>query len=58
MGTATEFTRDEAEERRAAAAGPGVAFTPTSFDTKYRAEGRTIRCYAWARLPRPARIAP
>ena len=49
MGNAAEFARDEDAERRAE---PGVAFGPTSFEIKYRAEGRVIRSYAFQRRPR------
>lgn len=51
MGNAPEFARDQEAERRAE---PGHAFGPTSFEIKYLAEGRTIRRYAFARLPRRA----
>jgi tRNA (guanine-N7-)-methyltransferase len=52
MGSACNFVRDEAEEARALALGPGHAFTPTNFERKYLEEGRTIRRYAFRRLAR------
>lgn len=52
MGSALDFVRDEAEEERALAAGPGHAFTPTNFERKYIEQGRVIRRYAFRRLPR------
>ena len=52
LGSALDFVRDEAEEARALAAGPGHAFTPTNFERKYIEEGRVIRRYAFRRLPR------
>lgn len=52
MGAAVDFVRDEQEEQRLIAAGPGHAFTPTNFERKYIEEGRVIRRYAWRRLRR------
>ncbi|GAB4138705.1 MAG: tRNA (guanosine(46)-N(7))-methyltransferase TrmB [Planctomycetota bacterium] len=52
MGAAAEFARDEREERRAAEAGPGIAFSPTNFERKYAREGRLMRRYAWRRKRR------
>jgi tRNA (guanine-N7-)-methyltransferase len=52
LGSAIDFARDEAEEERALAAGPGHAFTPTNFERKYIEEGRVIRRYAFRRLAR------
>jgi len=52
MGSAADFRRDEDEEARALAAGPGHAFTPTNFERKYVAEGRTIRRFAFRRVGR------
>lgn len=52
MGSAPEFVRDEAEERRVSQLGPGHAFTPTNFERKYVEEGRVIRRYAFRRQPR------
>lgn len=49
MGSAPEFARDEAEERRVQALGPGHAFSPTNFERKYLEAGRTIRRYAFVR---------
>lgn len=50
LGGAAEFTRDEAEEQRVLALGPGHAFTPTNFERKYVEQGRVIRRYAFRRL--------
>lgn len=55
MGSAEDFARDEAEERRRIEAGPGHAFTPTNFERKYIEQGRVIRRYAFRRLPREVR---
>lgn len=55
LGNAADFVRDEAEERRIAALGPGHAFSPTNFERKYIEEGRVIRRYAFRRLPRRQR---
>ncbi len=52
MGSATDFVRDEDEEQRVRALGAGHAFSPTNFERKYIEEGRTIRRYAFRRLPR------
>jgi tRNA (guanine-N7-)-methyltransferase len=52
MGQALDFVRDEAEEARALAAGPGHAFTPTNFERKYIEQGRCFRRYAFRRRPR------
>lgn len=52
MGAAVEFARDEDEEARVRALGPGHAFSPTNFERKYLEEGRVIRRYAFRRLPR------
>ena len=52
LGSAVDFARDEAEEERVLAAGPGFAFTPTNFERKYLEEGRVIRRYAFRRLGR------
>lgn len=52
LGSARDFARDEDEEARVQAAGPGHAFTPTNFERKYQEEGRVIRRYAFRRLPR------
>jgi tRNA (guanine-N7-)-methyltransferase len=54
LGAATEFACDEAECRRCLDAGPGHAFTPTNFERKYLEAGRSIRRYAFRRLPRAA----
>jgi tRNA (guanine-N7-)-methyltransferase len=56
MGAAVQFERDELEEARVRAAGPGHAFSPTNFERKYIEEGRVIRRYAFRRLPR--RVEP
>jgi tRNA (guanine-N7-)-methyltransferase len=52
MGSAVDFVRDEDEEARVLAAGPGHGFSPTNFERKYIEEGRVIRRYAFRRLPR------
>ncbi len=52
MGSAIDFVRDEDEEARVIAAGPGHAFSPTNFERKYIEEGRVIRRYAFRRSPR------
>jgi tRNA (guanine-N7-)-methyltransferase len=52
MGRSRDFERDLAEEERVLAAGPGHAFTPTNFERKYIEQGRTIRRYAFRRLPK------
>lgn len=52
LGNAADFVRDEAEEQRVQALGPGHAFTPTNFERKYIEQGRVIRRYAFRRLPR------
>ena len=52
MGSAPQFVRDEEEEARIAALGPGHAFSPTNFERKYIEEGRIIRRYAFRRLAR------
>ncbi len=52
LGSAADDARDEAEEARVAALGPGHAFTPTNFERKYVEQGRVIRRYAFRRLPR------
>lgn len=52
MGGAADFQRDPAEEQRVQAGPPGVAFSPTNFEIKYRADGRVIRRYAFRRRPR------
>ncbi|MBL8754520.1 MAG: hypothetical protein JNK15_14545 [Planctomycetes bacterium] len=52
MGAAVDFERDEDEEVRVRAAGPGHAFSPTNFERKYIEEGRVIRRWAFRRLPR------
>jgi hypothetical protein len=52
MGSAADFARDEAEEARVRALGPGHAFSPTNFERKYIEEGRVIRRFAFRRLPR------
>lgn len=52
MGAAVDFVREEAEEERVLAAGPGHAFTPTNFERKYLEQGRVIRRYAFRRAPR------
>ena len=52
LGSSPAFARDRAGELAAAAAGPGVAFSPTNFERKYIEEGRVIRRYAFVRLPR------
>lgn len=52
LGSAVDFARDEAEERRVIALGPGHAFSPTNFERKYIEQGRVIRRYAFRRLPR------
>ena len=52
MGAAVDFARDEDEEARVRALGPGHAFSPTNFERKYLEEGRVIRRFAFRRLPR------
>ena len=52
MGSAPWFVRDEDEEHRVQALGPGHAFSPTNFERKYVEEGRVIRRYAFRRLAR------
>lgn len=52
LGSAIDFARDEDEERRVIALGPGHAFSPTNFERKYIEQGRVIRRYAFRRLPR------
>jgi len=52
LGSAVAFARDETEEERVLALGPGFAFTPTNFERKYLEEGRVIRRYAFRRLCR------
>ncbi len=52
MGNAAMFERDEDEEQRLIARGPGHAFSPTNFERKYIEQGRVIRRYAFRRLPR------
>ncbi len=52
LGSAPDLRRDEAEEARVQALGPGHAFTPTNFERKYLEEGRVIRRYAFRRRPR------
>jgi tRNA (guanine-N7-)-methyltransferase len=52
LGSARDFVRDEDEEQRVLAAGPGHAFTPTNFERKYVEQGRVIRRYAFRRLAR------
>ncbi len=54
LGHAEDFVRDESEERRVRALGPGHAFSPTNFERKYIEEGRVIRRYAFRRLARCA----
>jgi tRNA (guanine-N7-)-methyltransferase len=50
LGSAAEFVRDEAEEQRQRALGPGHAFSPTNFERKYAEAGRTLRRYAFRRV--------
>ncbi|MBX3463369.1 MAG: hypothetical protein KF830_09370 [Planctomycetes bacterium] len=50
LGASPDFVRDEAEERRVQALGPGHAFSPTNFERKYEHEGRVIRRYAFRSL--------
>ncbi len=50
MGGTVWFRRDEDEEARVLALGPGHAFTPTNFERKYIEEGRVIRRYAFRRV--------
>lgn len=52
LGGATQFVRDEDEERAALARGPGHAFSPTNFERKYIEEGRILRRYAFRRVAR------
>jgi tRNA (guanine-N7-)-methyltransferase len=52
MGGAVDFQREDAEEARVRALGPGHAFSPTNFERKYLEEGRVIRRYAFRRRPR------
>ena len=52
MGSASDFVRDEIEERRIADLGPGHAFSPTNFERKYIEQGRVLRRYAFRRLAR------
>ncbi|MCA8955433.1 MAG: tRNA (guanosine(46)-N7)-methyltransferase TrmB [Planctomycetes bacterium] len=49
LGSSPLLVRDEAEEARLRAGPPGHGFSPTSFERKYRAEGRIIRQYAFRR---------
>lgn len=59
LGGASCLRRDEDAERELIALGPGYAFSPTNFERKYLAEGRTIRRWAFRtvgeRIPIPAR---
>ncbi len=50
LGAAVDFVRDEDEERRVQALGPGHAFSPTNFERKYIEAGRVIRRYAFRRV--------
>lgn len=50
MGSTAWFLRDEDEEARVLALGPGHAFSPTNFERKYIEEGRVIRRYAFRRI--------
>ena len=50
LGSSLLLARDEHEEERLAAMPPGHGFSPTSFEAKYRAEGRAIRRYAFRRV--------
>ena len=43
--------RDEAEEQHLLEMDPGHGFSPTSFERKYEQEGRTLRRYAYRRVP-------
>lgn len=51
LGSSPLLARDEDIERELPALGPGHAFSPTNFETKYLAEGRTIRRWAFRALP-------
>jgi len=55
MGNTPLFERDEEEEQRRIALGPGHAFSPTNFERKYIEQGRVIRRYAFRRLPEATR---
>ena len=50
MGSSPLFVRDEEEEARAIAEGPGYAFSPTNFERKYIQEGRILRRYAYRKV--------
>jgi len=52
LGSSPWFVRDEHEEARVQAAGPGHAFSPTNFERKYLEEGRVIRRYAFRKAGR------
>jgi len=47
LGSSCWLVRDEAEELRLLASGPGHGFSPTSFERKYLEEGRILRRSAW-----------
>lgn len=50
LGACPGLQRDEAEEARLAGLPPGSGFSPTSFESKYREEGRRLRRYAFRRV--------
>lgn len=52
LGASEELLRDDAAA--AEALERGQAFSPTSFERKYREQGRTIRRFAFRRRPRRA----
>lgn len=52
LGRSPLFLRDEAEERRMLALGPGHAFSPTNFERKYQEQGRVLRRYAFRNVAR------
>ena len=49
MGASPRFARDAMAEHDLTGLGPGHAFTPTHFESKYQREGRVIRRYAFRR---------
>lgn len=52
LGRSPLFVRDEDEERRVLALGPGHAFSPTNFERKYQEQGRVLRRYAFRNVAR------
>ena len=47
LGASDLLERDFAEEVRLLASPPGIGFSPTHFERKYREEGRILRRYAY-----------